>query len=92
MEIGDLFERRGEVMFGCVIGRKSGVLGGRAREGVALLVSEQVGGRVEGSDVKDYVGKNEGWVRGVGVCKCVWSKYRNRSVQFWRECEYNFVR
>ncbi len=33
---------RGEVMFGCVKGRKSGVLGGRAREGVALLVSEKV--------------------------------------------------
>ncbi len=57
MEIGDMFERRrmdllalnetklkgrGEVMFGCVKGRKSGVLGGRAREGVALLVSEKV--------------------------------------------------
>ncbi len=35
-----------------------------------------LGGRVEGSVVKDYVGKNEGWVRGVG--KCVWSRYRNR--------------
>ncbi len=33
---------RGEVMFGCVKGRKSGVVGGRAREGVALLVSEKV--------------------------------------------------
>ncbi len=57
MEIGDMFERRrmdilalnetklegrGEVMFGCVKGRKSGVLGGRAREGVVLLVSEKV--------------------------------------------------
>ncbi len=55
--LGDLFERRrmdilalnetkmkgrGEVMFGCVKGIKSGVVGGRAREGVALLVSEKV--------------------------------------------------
>ncbi len=29
-------------MFGCVKGRKSGVVGYRAREGVALLVSEKV--------------------------------------------------
>ncbi len=57
MEIGDLFKMRrmdilalnetkmkgrGEVMFGCVKGIKSGVVGDRAREGVALFVSEKV--------------------------------------------------
>ncbi len=57
MEIGYLFERKrmdilalnetkmkrsGEVMFGCVKGRKSGVVRDRAREGVALLLSEKV--------------------------------------------------
>ena len=30
---------KGEVMFGEVMGRVSGVAGGRAREGVALLLS-----------------------------------------------------
>ena len=30
---------KGEVMFGEVVGRVSGVAGGRAREGVALLLS-----------------------------------------------------
>ena len=30
---------KGEVMFGEVVGRVSGVVGGRAREGVALLLS-----------------------------------------------------
>ena len=54
-EIGDLFERRrmdvlalnetkmkgrGEVEFGRMKGRISGVMGGRAREGVALVLSE----------------------------------------------------
>ena len=33
---------RGEVPFGSVVGRKSGVRTGRAREGVALLVSDRV--------------------------------------------------
>ncbi len=33
---------RGEVMFGCVKGRKSRVVRVRAREGLALLVSEKV--------------------------------------------------
>ena len=37
---------RGEMMFGDVIGRVSGVSAGRAREGVALLVSERVKERV----------------------------------------------
>ena len=31
---------RGEVMIGEVVGRVSGMAGGRAREGVALLLSE----------------------------------------------------
>ena len=31
---------KGEVMFGEVVGRMSGVVGGRAKEGVALLLSE----------------------------------------------------
>ena len=31
---------RGEVMFGEVVGRVSGVAGGRAREGVSLFLSE----------------------------------------------------
>ena len=31
---------RGEVMFGEVVGRVSGVAGGRAREGVSLVLSE----------------------------------------------------
>ena len=54
-EIGDVFQRRkmdvlalsetklkgkGEVAFGGVTGRVSGVVGGRAREGVALVLSE----------------------------------------------------
>ncbi len=57
MEIGDLFKRRrmdilalnetkmkgrSQVMFGCVKGRKSGVVQDRAREGTALLASEKV--------------------------------------------------
>ena len=33
-------KERGEVMFGEVEGRVSSVVGGRAREGVALLLSE----------------------------------------------------
>ena len=34
-------KRKGEVMFGEVVGMVSGVAGGRAREGVALLLSGQ---------------------------------------------------
>ncbi len=53
-----------------------------------------MGGRQEGSVIKDYVGKNEGWVRGVGVCKCIWSRYRNkRGEEFWvdlNECVESF--
>ena len=33
---------KGEVMFGEVVGRVSGVAGGRAREGVTLLLSEML--------------------------------------------------
>ena len=33
-------KERGEVLFGEVVGRMLGVAGGRAREGVALLLSE----------------------------------------------------
>ena len=37
---------KGEVEFGSVFGRRSGVIRGRAREGVALLVSQEVKQRV----------------------------------------------
>ncbi len=61
-------------MFGCE-SRKSGVVGGMAREGVALLVIEKVNKWVvEWKEVSSRIMwvKNVGWVRGVGVCKCVW--------------------
>ena len=60
-EIGKMFRKRklgvlalsetkmrgkGEVVFGGVEGRKSGVEDGRAREGVAILLSEEVKGCV----------------------------------------------
>ena len=50
---------KGECEFGCMNGRISGVNRGKAREGVALLVSLAVRlcAGMEGSVVKAYVGE-----------------------------------
>ena len=49
---------KGEVMFGEVVGRVSGVAAGRAREGVACTewVIEEVCSRMEGGVIQAYVG------------------------------------
>ena len=49
---------KGEVMFGEVVGKVSGVAVGRAREGVALLqwAIDEVCCRMEGGVIQAYVG------------------------------------
>ena len=90
-EIGSVFEERkldvlalsetkmkgkDESVFGAVKGRISGVMNGRAREGVGLLLSERVMrvcSGMEGSKFEINVGESKVWMRGVNVHKCVWT-------------------
>ena len=88
-EIGSLFEDRkldvlalsetkmkgkGESVFGAMKGRISGVMNGRAREGVGLLLSERLMACVvEWKKFEINVGESKVWMRGVDVHKCVWT-------------------
>ena len=47
---------KGEVIFGEVASRVSGVARGRAREGLALLLSGWLMSRMEGGVIQAYVG------------------------------------
>ena len=105
-EIGDMFQRRkmdvlalnetkmkgkGEIVFGVVTGRVSGVERGRAREGVALVLSEWMLSRVvEGKEVSSRLM----WVR-VRLGKECWvfvsaygpgcEKKEEERNEFWNE-------
>ena len=67
---------KGEVMFGEVVGRVSGVEVGRAREGMALLLSGRLMRRfsqMEGGVIQAYVGLSEDRERQLGVYIGIWT-------------------